>query len=243
MAEYHHFNLQDTLKYTHVKGRRVLVVGCGRGLECKLFLDSGAKEVVGIDISDVIGADYNYTGISYLKCSADSIPLDDESFEVVVSYATLEHVQKPEAVLREMIRLASPRGIIYCSAAPLWNSPHGHHKKNCFLDEPWIHLRYKSMDLMCNYFADSLDKVIDGAPLRNHINYIFNKEAFNRYSAKDFKRIISNVLLLNINPINIEFAMHYTFDSLLTPYIKKLLSEYEEDELFTETIKMIFRKI
>jgi SAM-dependent methyltransferase len=46
------------LKYfkNKLKGKRVLCIGCGSGDECKMFHDMGAKEVVGVDISDKLVA-------------------------------------------------------------------------------------------------------------------------------------------------------------------------------------------
>jgi ubiquinone/menaquinone biosynthesis C-methylase UbiE len=49
------------------------------------------------------------------------LPFKDESFDAVICNAVLEHVEKPKEVLKEIYRVAKPRGQCYISVPFLIN--------------------------------------------------------------------------------------------------------------------------
>ena len=91
-----------------MKGKRVLVVGCNRGREVSLFLESCAREVWVIDVMDDIGIDYPHERARDLRVSAENMGLDDDMFEIVFCVATMEHISRPEAAFAEISRVAAP---------------------------------------------------------------------------------------------------------------------------------------
>jgi SAM-dependent methyltransferase len=76
------------------------------------------------------------TRVSYLRSSAERIAVRDNTYDLVYSYATMEHVPDIEAAFREFVRVTQPGGIIYSLAAPLWNSRFGRHKGGIFASFP-----------------------------------------------------------------------------------------------------------
>ncbi len=48
-----------------------------------------------------------------LACTIDFLPIRDESVDVVLSVAALEHVPEPETVVAEMHRILKPGGVLY----------------------------------------------------------------------------------------------------------------------------------
>lgn len=234
---YHHILLAELNRYEDVRGKSVLVVGCNRGLECDLLIRMGAKEATGLDVSEHIGEEYQHPRIRYVRSSAEMMPFEDNSFDVCFSIATLEHIPNPKVALNEMVRVTSKRGIIYCQAAPLWNSAFGHHMKNKYPDEPWIHLRKKNAIGMKSYYRDKTKS----CSFDSNIDYIFSK-AFNRTSTKEYKSIVADILHAT-SPIHIGFNLNYTHSELLKPYILAELQDYSEDELLTDGLRLVLRKV
>jgi SAM-dependent methyltransferase len=84
---------------------RVLDVGCGAKPYAELFAD--AEAYVGLDIGENAAADV--TG------SVESIPLDDESFDIVLCNQVLEHAADPARAVRELHRVATRGGRVLAS--------------------------------------------------------------------------------------------------------------------------------
>jgi len=96
----------------------VLDVGAGTG-----FLTEAAakvaKKVVALDLSksmtDEARAKVLGGNVEFKLGSAESIPLDDGSVEVVVGNMILHHCPSPEVAIREMVRVLKPQGRIALS--------------------------------------------------------------------------------------------------------------------------------
>lgn len=88
------------------RGDRVLDVGTGPGLVAAAATERGA-DVVGIDFSEtmVTKARQCHPGIEFHMASADALPFEDGSFDVVIGNFVLHHVGQPDAVLREAWRV------------------------------------------------------------------------------------------------------------------------------------------
>lgn len=98
-------------------GERVLDVACGTGVVARLAAErvgpSGA--VSGLDVHPGMLAEARKetregAGIRWYEASAESMPLADESFEVVLCQMGLQFVTDKPAALREMHRVLAPGG-------------------------------------------------------------------------------------------------------------------------------------
>lgn len=102
--------------------RRVLDVGCGEG--SRLHAMGGG---VGVDINRfaISQAKNNYPKCQFSIASVENLPFKDKSFDLVYSAFVIEHVQNPERMLEEMIRVSQKYIVILCPnyGAPNRRSP------------------------------------------------------------------------------------------------------------------------
>ena len=103
----------------YVQGLRVLDVASGEGYGSHL-LSQHAASVVGIDVSaDAVthaALKYPSANLKYVAASCIQIPEPDASFDVIVSFETIEHIMEHEAFLREVDRLLAPGGLFIISS-------------------------------------------------------------------------------------------------------------------------------
>jgi ubiquinone/menaquinone biosynthesis C-methylase UbiE len=103
---------------TMVKGKVVLDIASGEGYGSNL-LAMHATSVVGVDIDNEVvemaRKKYVAANLEYKTGSADSIPLHDQSVDVVVSFETLEHHDKHQEMFMEIKRVLKVGGILIIS--------------------------------------------------------------------------------------------------------------------------------
>jgi O-antigen biosynthesis protein len=103
-----------------VKGHAVLDIACGEGYGSAM-LARDAASVIGVDISAeaVSHARQAYSDISNLEFrlgDAASIPLPDDSVDVVISFETIEHHDKHQEMIDEIRRVLKPDGLLVISS-------------------------------------------------------------------------------------------------------------------------------
>ena len=90
------------------QGQRLLEVGCGTGRNLRFFKGLGL-EVAGIDQSEAMlqVASRNLDPDMPVQAgSAEALPFDDRSFDIVALITVLEFSRDPDAALREEGRVA-----------------------------------------------------------------------------------------------------------------------------------------
>lgn len=102
-----------------VRGKRVLDAACGEGYGSALLAQSAAS-VLGLDLSDEAiahaRARYQQAGLQFAQTDVTALDeLADGSFDVIVSFETLEHVQAQERMLAGFARLLAPGGLLLIS--------------------------------------------------------------------------------------------------------------------------------
>ena len=106
-------------------GQRVLDVGCGPGALTVVLVDRlGSDCVVAVDPSRsfVDAARERHPGVEVEQGSAESLPFDDDAFDVAIAQLVVHFMSDPVAGLREMGRVTRPGGTV---AACVWDHAGG----------------------------------------------------------------------------------------------------------------------
>jgi ubiquinone/menaquinone biosynthesis C-methylase UbiE len=118
-----------------LKDKEVLDFGCGYGGKVVEYKrQCGARRVCGVEPhAHVIELARKYAeaqgiteGVEYKVCGHRDIPYPDASFDVVLSYDVLEHVENPRNSVAEIWRVLRPGGMSF-NVFPLYFGATAHH--------------------------------------------------------------------------------------------------------------------
>jgi len=108
-----------------IPGIHVLELASGDGMTGKLLYDYG-HNVTLCDVED--WRDDHARSLPFLECDiCQTIPLEDESFDLIYSYNAFEHLSDPDFTFHEIKRLSRSGGVVILSFGPLYSSPWGLH--------------------------------------------------------------------------------------------------------------------
>ncbi len=100
-------------------GKRVLEVGCGRGVGIENLLGLGAAHVTGFDLDPKMIALAEKRIATYgdrarvFAGDAESIDAPDAGFDAVVDYGIIHHIPNWQQTLKEIARVLRPGGTFY----------------------------------------------------------------------------------------------------------------------------------
>ena len=132
---------------------RILDIGAGEGItDLGVFLRYHPQELVAMDIVDYLRdlprvarendlpLERLPEGFSFVQGSCEHIPYDDASFDVVISWGSVEHIAGGyRRTLDEVWRVLKPGGLFFVNPG-LYYSAYGSHLGE-FSDEPHLHLK------------------------------------------------------------------------------------------------------
>jgi SAM-dependent methyltransferase len=138
---------------------RILDVGCGDGITAlSLALRTGCEELVGVDpfrgyeklpqilAENHLPADTVPSRVHFRPDDANELGFEDDRFDVVVSWGSLEHIVGGYArALREIRRVLRPGGLFFVHPG-LFYSTIGSHLTE-FSSEPFFHLKHSREEL------------------------------------------------------------------------------------------------
>ena len=147
------------LKDSELLRGRILDVGCGDGItDLGMFLRYQPERLVGIDpfrgyerLAEVAAAEHIPIdpwpeGLEFFDADANHLPFEDDSFDVVVSWGSVEHIAGGYLqALREIKRVLRPDGLLFIHPGLFYSNPGSHLGE--FSDEAFFHLKKSREDL------------------------------------------------------------------------------------------------
>lgn len=126
----------------NVKEKKILDLGCGYGENDKYCRDLGAKEILGIDISEHMikiaeknNADEN---IKYKVMAMEEISEIKEKFDIVISSLAFHYVKDYEKLIKDIYNLLNDNGILIFSI--------DHPLRIASKFEPWMKKNYTEIN-------------------------------------------------------------------------------------------------
>lgn len=103
----------------NLKDKIILDLGCGFGEHCKRFVESGAKKVIGIDISEkmleIAKQENADSKITYINMPMENISQLNEKFDIVVSSLAFHYVQDFSGVVKNIYDMLNENGVFLFS--------------------------------------------------------------------------------------------------------------------------------
>jgi ubiquinone/menaquinone biosynthesis C-methylase UbiE len=131
--------------------KTVLDIACGEGYGTNI-LSSIAKHVTGVDMDEKAiehaSGKYKADNIVFKTGIATSIPAEDSSMDVVVSFETLEHLQEQDKMMSELKRVMKPDGLLIISTP----------NKKYYSDEPGFSNPFHAKELHSHEFRGLLER-------------------------------------------------------------------------------------
>lgn len=145
-------------KFCSFESKTVLEIGCNKGYMLDSFLQHQNFTAIGGDISKgALGYGRNKFGdrIKFIETTPSSIPLENESVDVIYTIDTVEHLSDPKAIFMEAERVLKPGGWFLVHFHP-WFGPYGTHLED-IIPYPWANAMF-SMDTLLDVAAHVYDR-------------------------------------------------------------------------------------
>ena len=130
--ESHRYNVEPFIhsvaQFTRHKGKKVLEIGVGAGTDHLQWARAGC-DCYGVDLTDAAiettRCHLEHYGFKskLQRINAETLPFDNNYFDIVYSWGVIHHTQFPEKIISEIERVLKPRGafigMIYGLYSPL----------------------------------------------------------------------------------------------------------------------------
>ena len=240
-AEIHRIIKVLTTYRISISGRTIVDFGCSDGAISAEYLRSGAARVIGVDIDEralerARVMMQHEDRVTFIQNTVNSIPLSDESADIVISYDVFEHVSQPAEILKEIYRILSPGGKAVIGTWSWWH-PFAPHLWST-MPVPWAHVFFseKTVLRVCRRVYQSswykptmhdYDQKGDRIPDK-YTNEAISTDYLNKWLIRDFERtVLASGFILATHPV--PFGSRYarwTRFFLRFPWFRELLSGY-----------------
>jgi SAM-dependent methyltransferase len=239
-------------RFTSFEGKTVMELGCSRGYLLNSFLQRENFTAIGADIDEqaLSLAESSYgERIRFIRTTPTSIPLEDESVDVIYMIDVVEHLSRPREILMECHRVLRPGGTMLIHFHP-WLGPYGSHLED-IIPFPWPHVLF-SMDTLLTVAAKLYDSPEDYSPAcyffdpvtgekkpNPYIDRAFWAEYLNKLGIAKFLRLIKSL------PFEIQHTERIGFGGKtfrIGRYLSGLAQIPGPDEMFAKAMFTVLRK-
>ncbi|HMQ04674.1 MAG TPA: class I SAM-dependent methyltransferase [Pyrinomonadaceae bacterium] len=237
--------------FAEFKNKTVMEVGCSQGYLLNSFLDNVHFYPIGADLDadalDIARKNYGEK-IRFVQTTASSIPVADESVDIIYSIDTVEHLSNIRAIFSECYRILKPGGTMFVHFQG-WYGPYGSHLED-IIPFPWANAVF-SMDTLLKVAAHLYDSpdydvacyFVDPETGKRKPNPYLDRagwdEFLNHLTIRQFKRVISELPFEVKHFENIGFGGR-TFR--IGRYLSKLSKVPVANEFFTKATFTVLGK-
>ena len=162
------------------------------------LVSHGAASIVTVNYHTRFLSEQVTDKITAIQTDAGTLAFPDNTFDSVISIATIEHINTLSEVLVEAYRVLKPNGVMYINGGPLWSSKTGshytftvgdiryHYLKNRILND-WEHLLSNKEEIRSRLTSIHSSEVID-----NLLYEIYDNPKINRLFPAELIEIVSN---------------------------------------------------
>jgi len=116
-------NPLDQMRYIYAlrysKEAVILDIACGVGWGSFLMANRGKNKIYGVDVSQnairLASKYYSLENIEYHCYDGHKLPFADDTFDLIVSFETLEHVEDPVSFINELHRVSKNKSTLLLS--------------------------------------------------------------------------------------------------------------------------------
>lgn len=150
-AKRYHELLDGFEKYRNTN--KLLDIGTGAGLFAQIAVERG-WEVFGTELTQEAVDDCSNKGIKMFKGQLDEAHFEDNMFDVITCIETIEHLNNPLMLVKEMHRITRPNGMVYITT-PNFNAVLRYwlNSKYDIIEYP-LHLTYYTKNTLKKLFEE-----------------------------------------------------------------------------------------
>jgi ubiquinone/menaquinone biosynthesis C-methylase UbiE len=218
------------------KNKTVLDIASGEGYGSSILSDV-AKYVYGVDIDkntiEKAKEKYEKENLEFLVGSTSSIPLEDNSVDIVISYETLEHHDEHNEMMFEIVRVLKSDGMLLISTPD----------KYFYSDIRAYENKYHVKELYKNEFSELISEYFDKFSLYSQ-NY-FNRSSIivNDNQRESFKFYTGDYLKLNSVESYPNFLIALCSNNELVDFKNSIFEGYQliENKIIERKIEAIYK--
>ncbi len=109
--------LPDVVNFAGYKGKKILEIGCGVGIDLIQFAKNGA-DVIGIDLADtsidLAEKYFDQVGIEgkFKRMDGEAMEFENNSFDMVYAHGVLQYTADAPRMIKEIFRVLKPGGCV-----------------------------------------------------------------------------------------------------------------------------------